>query len=92
LSPADPLQEQLLQLQQGVPIYASGAAAFSEAEQATLEALAELIGLTVHSHFLALASLDAAAQLAHDFAALLDLKPAATSTGWRSTPSRSPWS
>lgn len=46
-----------------VGFHASGAAAFSEAEQATLEALAELIGLTVHSHFLALASLDAASPM-----------------------------
>ena len=57
-----------------VGFHASGAAAFSEAKQATLEALAELIGLTVHSHFLALASLDAAAQLAHEFAALRDFE------------------
>jgi len=57
-----------------VGFHAIGAAAFSEAEQATLEALAELIGLTVHSHFLALGSLDAAAQLAHDFAALRDFE------------------
>ena len=50
------------------------AAAFSEAEQATLEALAELIGLTVRNHFNALASLYVAAEVAHDFAALRDFE------------------
>ena len=51
-----------------VGFHAPEVAAFSEAEQATLEALAELIGLTVRNHFNALASLYVAV-------------PAITSTG-----------
>ena len=57
-----------------VGFHAPEAAAFSEAEQATLEALAELIGLTVSNHFNALASLYVAAEVAHDFAALRDFE------------------
>ena len=57
-----------------VGFHAPEAAAFSEAEQATLEALAELIGLTVRNHFNALASLYVAAEVAHDFAALRDFE------------------
>ncbi len=57
-----------------VGFHAPEAAAFSEAEQATLEALAELIGLTVRNHFNALDSLYVAAQVAHDFAALRDFE------------------
>ncbi|MCP9804621.1 hypothetical protein KBY75_13715 [Cyanobium sp. T1G-Tous] len=51
-----------------VGFHAPEVAAFSEAEQATLEALAELIGLTVRNHFNATASLYVAV-------------PAITSTG-----------
>jgi GAF domain-containing protein len=51
-----------------VGFHAPEVAAFSEAEQATLEALAELIGFTVRNHFNALASLYVAV-------------PAITSTG-----------
>ena len=57
-----------------VGFHAPEAAAFSEAEQATLEALAELIGFTVRNHFNALASLYVAAEVAHDFAALRDFE------------------
>ena len=57
-----------------VGFHAPEAAAFSEAEQAALEALAELIGLTVRNHFNALASLYVAAEVAHDFAALRDFE------------------
>lgn len=57
-----------------VGFHAPEAAAFSEAEQATLEALAELIGLTVRNHYNAVAALDVAAQVAHDFAALRDFE------------------
>jgi HD-GYP domain-containing protein (c-di-GMP phosphodiesterase class II) len=57
-----------------VGFHALEAEAFSEAEQATLEALAELIGLTVLNHFNALASLYVAAEVAHDFAALRDFE------------------
>ena len=57
-----------------VGFHAPEAAAFSEAEQATLEALAELIGLTVRNHFNALSSLFVAAEVAHDFAALRDFE------------------
>ncbi|MCP9777016.1 GAF domain-containing protein [Cyanobium sp. Tous-M-B4] len=51
-----------------VGFHAPEAAVFSDAEQATLEALAELIGLTVRNHFNATASLYVAV-------------PAITSTG-----------
>ena len=57
-----------------VGFHAPEAAAFSEAEQAALEALAELIGLTVRNHFNALASLYVAAEVALDFAALRDFE------------------
>ena len=57
-----------------VGFHAPEAAAFSEAEQATLEALAELIGLTVRNHFNALASLYVAAEVALDFATLRDFE------------------
>ena len=57
-----------------VGFHASAPAVFSEAEQATLEALAELIGLTVQNHYASEAALVVAAQLAHDFAALRDFE------------------
>jgi GAF domain-containing protein len=57
-----------------VGFHAPEAAAFSEAEQATLEALAELIGLTVRNHFNALRwpTISLPCEI---------LKPAITSTG-----------
>ncbi len=61
-------------LQCVVGFHATAAEAFSAAERATLEALAELIGLTVRNHYNAVAALDVAAQVAHDFAALRDFE------------------
>ena len=57
-----------------VGFHARVPAAFSEAEHTTLEALAELIGLTVHNHYRAEEALLSAAQLAHAFAALRDFE------------------